>query len=84
MQNPANRELMAQLYRWFEKYEQPKKIKDLDKQADFFRGAWLDLDEIIQNVKSPWVSRLAIGFYEALEDAYKEAQKGETENDTTA
>jgi hypothetical protein len=78
MKNPAHRELMAQLYRWFEKYENPPKNPTDEEMTKFFQGAWAELDEIIQKVQSPWTMRMCIGFYEALEDAYKVAQRGET------
>lgn len=83
MKNPAHRELMAQLYRWFEKYENPPKNPSTEEMTAFFQGAWLELDEIIQKVQSPWTMRMCIGFYEALEDAYKVVQRGETNNVTT-
>lgn len=83
MKNPAHRELMAQLYRWFEKYENPPKDPNTEEMTAFFQGAWAELDEIIQKVQSPWTMRMCIGFYEALEDAYKAAQRGETNNATT-
>lgn len=78
MKNPAHRELMAQLYRWFEKYENPPKNPTDEEMTAFFQGAWAELNEIIQKVQSPWTMRMCIGFYEALEDAYKVAQRGET------
>lgn len=78
MKNPAHRELMAQLYRWFEKYENPPKNPTDEEMTAFFQGAWAELDEIIQQVQSPWTMRMCIGFYEALEDAYKVVQRGET------
>ena len=78
MKNPAHRELMAQLYRWFEKYENPPKTPSTEEMTAFFQGAWAELDEIIQKVQSPWTKRMCNGFYEALEDAYKVAQRGET------
>ena len=78
MKNPAHRELMAQLYRWFEKYENPPKNPTDEEMTAFFQGAWHELDEIIQQVQSPWTMRMCIGFYEALEDAYKAAQRRET------
>ena len=78
MKNPAHRELMAQLYRWFEKYENPPKNPTDEEMTAFFQGAWAELNELIQKVQSPWTMRMCIGFYEALEDAYKVAQRGET------
>lgn len=83
MQNPQNRDLMKDLYRWFEVYEAPPVRPSEEEMTRFFQKAWFDLDEIIQKHPGPWSLKLAIGFYEALENAYKEAQKGETNNDSS-
>ncbi len=75
MQDPNNRDLMAALYRWFEEHEVPPKKPSEQEMTHFFQSAWLDLDEIIQKHPGPWAMNLAIGFYAALEEAYKVKQK---------
>ena len=75
MQNASNRDLMAQFYRWFEAHEIPPKQPSEEEMTRFFQSAWLELDEIIANHPGPWALKLAMGFYEGLEEAYKERQK---------
>lgn len=77
MQDPKNRELMARLYRWFETRENPPKLTDDDELKNYFMSAWLELDGIIQDHPGPWAMKMAIGFYDGLEEAFKAAQKGE-------
>lgn len=67
-----NRELSAKLYRWFERHEKPKKM-GVDEAGQYFQAAWAELDDILQeHTASPWAMRLVIGYYEALEEVYKQ------------
>lgn len=72
MVNACNRDLMTKLYRWMERHEIPKSMQP-DEASQYFQSAWAELDDILQEHSgTPWGMRLVIGFYEALEDAYKE------------
>lgn len=72
MINTCNRELMVKLYKWMERHENPKKM-GVDEAGQYFQAAWAELDDILQeHTASPWAMRLVIGFYEALEEAYKQ------------
>lgn len=85
MNNPKNREATVQLYRWMELHEYPPKMT-VDESCQYFTDAWLGLEEIIQNCQgSEWIKDLAIGYYQALENRYKETKEDEqTDNNTRA
>lgn len=83
MRNPQNRDALTRLYRWLEPREYPAKM-DTDTAVEFFKAAWAELAEIMAAYpESNWIKRLATGYYEALEEAWKAAQKGEETNGTT-
>ena len=75
MINPQNRDALKRLYRWLELREYPTKM-DTDTAVEFFKTAWAELAEIMTACpESNWVKRLVTGYYEALEEAWKAAQK---------
>ena len=83
MINPQNREATVRLYRWMEKREVVPQMTN-EQACTFFEEAWKEIDEIIKACEgSDWVHDLAIGYYQALENRYKDAQRGETNNVTT-
>lgn len=84
MRDPKKREMLQALYRWAERYEEVPRIDPLDHEAagKYFEEAWQLLNEIIQKYGGgTWAEWMAIGYYQALDEVYKEvnglAQKRE-------
>ncbi len=75
MINPQNRDVTVRLYRWMEAREFPKKMTT-DEAVEYFKAAWEEIKEILQACsESEWAGDLAIGYYQALENRWKAAQK---------